>query len=88
MKDALRARDIQRALESIALSARDAYRDLFVSLQSQLDQIDTILPAIQAVSFDDGRAEYQMLRVENNSTVSYIVTFIQDEDGVWRLEFF
>jgi sugar lactone lactonase YvrE len=88
MKDALRAGDIQRALEFIALSARDTYRDLFVSLQSQLGQIDTILPAIQAVSFDDGRAEYQMLRVENNSTVSYIVTFIQDEDGVWRLEFF
>jgi NHL repeat len=88
MKDALRAGDIQRALEFIALSARDTYRDLFVSLQSQLGQIDTILPAIQAVSFDDGRSEYQMLRVENIATVSYIVTFIQDEDGVWRLEFF
>jgi hypothetical protein len=88
MKDALRAGDIQRALESIAFNSRDTYRDLFVSLQAQLVQIDTILTGIQAVSFDDGRAEYQMLRVEDTTSVSYMVTFMQDEDGVWRLEFF
>jgi hypothetical protein len=88
MKDALRAGDIQRAVESIALEARDTYRDLFTSLQPRLSQIDTILIDIQAVSFDDGRAEYQMLRVENTATVSYPVMFVQDEDGVWRLESF
>jgi hypothetical protein len=88
MKDALRTGDIQRALEFIALDARDTYRDLFAALQAQLGQIDAILPDIQAVSFDDGRAEYQMLRVENTATVSYPVMFVQDEDGVWRLESF
>jgi hypothetical protein len=88
MKDALRAGDIPRALETVALSARDSYRDLFVALQLQLGQIDAILTDIQAVSYDDGRAEYQMLRVDGEASLSYLVMFVQDEDGVWRLEFF
>jgi hypothetical protein len=88
MKDALRGGDIPKALEAVALDARDSYRDLFAALQAQLGQIDAVLTDILAVSFDEGRAEYQMLRVDGGVSLSYLVMFVQDEDGIWRLEFF
>ena len=71
-----------------ALRARDDYRDLFTALVPQLPQIDLILTDISAVSFDEDRAEYQMIRVDGGVRLSYFILFVRDADGLWRLKFF
>jgi len=88
LKDALRAGDVPRAVEHIAVSARDDYRAMLTGLGQQLTQIDLILTDISAVSFDANRAEYQMIRVDGGTRLSYFVLFVRDLDGLWRLKFF
>ncbi len=88
MKDALRRGDIDAAVQSIVLRGRDDYRDLFTGLTVPLSQIDLILGSISAVSFDEERAEYQMIRVDDGRRLSYFVLFAKDADGIWRLRFF
>lgn len=88
MKDALRRGDIGKALESIALSDREEYLPLLTALGPQLSRIDTILTEINPVSFDDDRAEYQMIRIDNGIRISHFILFVKDADGIWRLKFF
>ena len=88
MKNALRRGDINAAVDSIVLTARDDYRDLFAGLTVPLSQIDLVLTGISAVSFDEGRAEYQMIRVDSGVRLSHFVLFAIDVDGIWRLKFF
>jgi len=32
--------------------------------------------------------EYEMTRTEDNEQISYMVLFVLDDDGVWRIKFF
>ena len=88
LKAALRAGDVGRGLEAVALSARDDYRDLLTALAPQLGTIDAILTDIDAVAFHEEAAEYQMIRVDGGVRLSYFVLFVRDGDGIWRLKFF
>jgi hypothetical protein len=88
MKTALANNDVATALQEIALTGRDGYGELFAALTSQFSQIDLILPGITFVSIADGRAEYQMIRVDNGVRLSHFVLFVKDNDGIWRLKFF
>ena len=88
LKAALRAGDVSRGLEAVALSARDDYRDLLTALGPQLGTIDAILTEIHAVAFHEEAAEYQMIRVDGGVRLSYFVLFVRDGDGIWRLKFF
>jgi hypothetical protein len=87
-KAALRTDNVEGALQAVALAERDDYRMLLTALGSGLSTIDTILTDISLVAFEDGRAEYQMLRTDGGTLISHLVLFVQDEDGVWRVEFF
>jgi hypothetical protein len=88
MKDALRRGDVDAALRSVALSARDDYRELLAGLTVSLSQIDLVLTDISLVALDDRRAEYQMIRTDDDVRLSYFVLFVKDGDGIWRLKFF
>jgi hypothetical protein len=88
MKDALRRGDVDAALRSVALSARDDYRELLAGLTVSLSQIDLVLTDISLVTLNDRRAEYQMTRTDDDVRLSYFVLFVKDGDGVWRLKFF
>ncbi len=89
MKDALRQGNIDRALEAVALRERPDYRTLLSSLTAPASQIDVVLTDITFVRLREGRAEYQMIRVDNSGRrLSHVVHFVRDVDGLWRLEFF
>ncbi|MBI4522527.1 MAG: hypothetical protein HY695_01805, partial [Deltaproteobacteria bacterium] len=88
MKVSLRVGDIGSALASIAFSARDDYQELFTAFTPQLGTIDQILLDIALVSVSGRRAEYEMIRVEDGVRLSYLVLFVMDDDGIWRLKFF
>jgi len=88
VKDFLRSGDIDGALESVVLSARDSYRDLLTALTVPLSTIDVVLTDISFVSLDVGRVEYQMIQVDDGVRLSYFILFARDADGIWRLRFF
>lgn len=88
MKDALRGGDIGKALNFVALNDREGYIPLLTALGPQLSNIDRILTDISTVSFDDDRAEYQMIRVDDSIRISHFILFVKDADGIWRLKFF
>jgi hypothetical protein len=88
LKDALRAGDLARALDAVAIPARDHYRELLSALTVPLSAIDQVLTDIELVDADEFQAEYQMLRDDNGERLSYYVRFVKDQDGLWRLEFF
>ena len=87
-KTALRGGDIDGALQWVAREERDSYRPLLNALAPQLGNIDMILTDVSFVSMDTDRTEYHMLRVDGGITRSYLILFVKDDDGVWRLEFF
>ena len=88
MKDALRQGDLTRALETMTLDVRGAYRDLLTALTVSLSQIDQVLTDAELIDLDENQAEYQMVRMDNGEATSYLVLFVRDVDGVWRLKFF
>lgn len=89
MKDALRRGDLGGALRYISQSERAKYELLLNSLTRPLAEIDRILTSLSYVSSSGNRAEYQMIRVDDSGdALSYMVVFMIDEDGIWRLEFF
>ena len=88
MKDALRQGDTSLALSFVARAKRASYERMFTALEAQLANIDQILTDIQYVEQHGVRAEYQMIRIDNGTRLSYFVLFILDEDGIWRLRFF
>jgi len=75
MKDALRRGDLDAALRSVARSARDDYRKLLAGLRVSLSRIDLVLTDISLVALDDRRAEYQMIRTDDDVRLSYFVLF-------------
>jgi hypothetical protein len=87
-KSSLRQGDVQTALTSIAIAHRDGYGDMLRALTVPFSDIDVVLRDIAFVSLEADRAEYQMIRVDGGVRLSYLVVFIRDDDGVWRLEFF
>jgi hypothetical protein len=87
-KASLRQGNVEDALQLVALDDRDAYRDMLNGLTVPLASIDTVLRDLSLVALGDGRAEYHMARAEGGVTLSHLVVFIRDDDGIWRLEFF
>jgi hypothetical protein len=87
MKDALRRGDIDGAMEAVATSVRVDYRELFGALTIPLAQIDLVLGDLTLVSLDADAAQYKMIRMEDGLRMSYLVQFVRDADGIWRLKF-
>jgi len=79
---------LARPLASIAIDHRDGYGDMLRALTIPFSDIDLVLREIAFVSLEADRAEYQMIRIEGGMRLSYLVVFVRDDDGVWRLEFF
>lgn len=85
-KDALRVGDVAGALGYIAQGSRDRYRLAMQNLTVPFSDIDRVLTSLQFVGFRDLSAEFEMLRTDERGRLSYLVRFIVDEDGIWRLQ--
>jgi hypothetical protein len=88
MKSAVRSGAMTAASQLIVASKRERYVAKFNALtQQQRTDIDTLLPNISLVEMpdDSDRVEYQMLRTDNGQELSYLVRFVRDIDGVWRI---
>lgn len=88
LKGALRAGDIDAALDNVAGDRRQTYRAMLEGLGANIDNVDAILTDIRLVRTDAPFAEYKMLRVDHGVPISHLVQFVLDDDWVWRLGFF
>lgn len=83
---ALVSGDMAGALEHFMTQSRPRYAAIFGALAPQLPVIAEAFSTLQKVSTDEDIADYAINRTVNGSNLIFLVTFIRDKDGVWRLE--
>ena len=88
LKDALRGGNVAGALQLVAESRRDRYREIFQNLTVPPSQVDLLLTDLRFVQFRDNTVELEMLRTDERGQLSYLVRFVVDVDGIWRLKDF
>lgn len=88
MKNALRTGNPAAATDYIVKNKRASYLNVFNNLTIPLANIDQVLTNIAYVGQRGLNIEYEMIRLEGGLSVSYMVAFVLDEDGVWRIKFF
>jgi hypothetical protein len=88
-KDAVRAGNVTRAAGFLHSDVRPLYQGVLSRLSAAtLANIDQIMTTIRFVDVGFTGAEYEMLRVRDGRTLSFVVRFQIDEDGLWRLHRF
>jgi PKD repeat protein len=85
-KDALRVGNVPAALDLVAESRRPYYQQIFQNLTVPLAQIDQVLGDVRFVQIRGNTVEYEMLRTDERGRLSYLVRFVVDTDGIWRLK--
>jgi len=86
LKNALRDGDTAGALLFIAQDERAQFQGMFQNLTVPLSSIDQVLTNIQFVQVSGNFVEYEMLRTDGQGQRSYLVRFVLDKDGVWRIQ--
>lgn len=86
---ALAARNKVQAMQHLTAPARERYGPVFDALISNMPQILGGFAPIQLSSLDSGVGEYGVKRTNAAGvTYLYLIYFLQDGDGVWRLDTF
>ena len=85
-KDALRAGNVSCALQFVTQRSRNRYQGVFQNLTAPFSAIDQVLTNIQFVQFRGQTAEFEMLRTDERGELSYLVRFVIDQDGIWRIK--
>ena len=85
---ALARADVDTALEHVALEARERYRRVFQDLRADLGGIaggfGPFVPQVVTADYASG----WIVQADDQGGGSYLVTFLRDGDGVWRLASF
>ncbi len=84
-RDALGRADIDAAAGHVALEARDRYRDVFSDLQADLPSIAGALGTITANIATAEYATGAVTRVLHGVSAGFLVHFVRDADGIWRI---
>lgn len=83
--DRLRVGAIDGALNSVSSEIQDKYQTIFNTLQSNLPTIVDQLGTLQTGTIGVNLAEYAIVRNESGVDRAYLIYFIRDENGVWRI---
>lgn len=86
MRDALQEKDVDRSVSYFAHKTREAYRKSFTSKRDMLPDMAKDLIDIQLIKMRSPReVEYDIRSIKNGVAYSYILIFIKDIDGEWRI---
>ena len=88
MKNALRTGDTAAAASYIVKAKQAFYQNIFNNLTISFSAIDQYLPNLTFVEQWHNAVEYEITRTEGSDQVTYMVLFVIDDDGVWRIKFF
>lgn len=86
MKGKLMSGDVATALTYFVAASRDKYSQIFAELgSSKINSIFSSITEIRLYTFYERVAECGAIRIESTGTYSYPVTFVQDENGIWKI---
>ena len=86
MKAALAKGDIEGALLYISDGAKEKYRRVFNDLIPDLAAISSQLKEVVLVSLDGDLAECATNRFQGGKDYLYLIYFIRDNDGLWKID--
>lgn len=88
MKNALRTGDTVTAASFIVKAKQAFYQNIFNNLTISFSDIDQYLPNLTFIEQWHNAVEYEITRTEGPDNITYMVLFVRDEDGIWRIKFF
>lgn len=83
---ALAARDTAQALQYFNAQGQTKYRPVLEALSLQMPSIVASFSVPQTVSLTGGVGEYGINRTIDGVNQLFLIYFVQDSDGVWRLD--
>jgi hypothetical protein len=86
MNDALVRGDVNGAAQYLNESAKHKYLPVFDTLKLQFPQIIASYSPLRRISITDSIGEYAIVRPYNDQNRVYLIYFLQDIDGVWRVD--
>lgn len=86
MNNALLAGDVSRAVGYLNESAKTKYQPVFAALLPHMSQIISSYSSLRRVSISQSIGEYAIVRPYNGQNRIYLIYFLKDADGVWRVE--
>lgn len=82
---ALARGDLDGALWFVADEARDRYRRVFEDLRADLPAVAASLQDLGTPVLRSGYASAGVTRIRDGQTEAFVVAFVRDTDGVWRI---
>jgi hypothetical protein len=86
MLDRLRVGDVDAAVDAIASTVREQYRDAFRELGPALLPAVDSLGQISTAELAEDHATLTITRQKPDGVYAYPILFIRDSDGVWRID--
>lgn len=86
MNSALVAGDVNRASSYLNESAKRKYQPVFQALLLHMPQIIGSYSPLKRLSITESIGEYAVVRPYNGQNRVYLIYFLKDTDGVWRVE--
>lgn len=86
MNNALRSGDIPMAVKHLNESAKRKYQPVFEVLKPDMIQIINSYSSLRRASISEDVGEYAVVRSLNGQNHLYLIYFLKDADGVWRLD--
>jgi len=89
MLNALRRKDVDRAVSYFAREKREKYKQIFLAIKDKLPEMARDLEDIQLIEMRMHRdVLYDIQSVKNGKRYSQALIFIKDVDDEWRIFFF
>jgi len=82
----LRTRQKVTALTYLTEPNRSAFEAVFNELDGNLPQIVDTFAAIGAISLDNELAAYALKRIDGENIKIFMIEYMRDLDGVWRID--
>ena len=86
LNQALSAGDKTTALGVLNIAAQSKYGRVFDALLPQMPQIISSYSSLQRVSISENIGEYAVNRMITGQNKIFLIYFLKDADGVWRLD--
>jgi hypothetical protein len=79
--------DINTLIKYFSLDSQERYRNVFTQMgASALPKIFSSIEMIHVLEVRGHLVEAEALRTENGTKFSYPITFIEEQDGVWKVD--
>lgn len=85
MTQALVKKDVSNALLYLSPESRDTYQPVFEALLTEMRKVVQSWSALKQSQIHSEYAEYAIRSDDNGVDRLYLIYFVQDNDGVWRI---